>query len=66
MARLQFVYDQVLRDVQRTGKDQPLREVQIIAAARRREAFGEGPLPGPARDLLADAGQLARRQRVVV
>jgi hypothetical protein len=66
VARLQFVYDQVLHEVERTGKDQHVRGVTEVLVARLRLAFGAGPLPAPSRDLRADAGHLARRQRVVI
>jgi hypothetical protein len=66
-ARLQDVYDRVLREVVRSGQDRPVREVEEILVARLRQAFPAGL--GSIRsyeDQRSDAEHLARRKRVVL
>jgi hypothetical protein len=67
VARLQHVYDSVLRDVVRTGQNQPVREVTEIFIARLRQAFPVGTsVPRSPEDWKRDVEHLARRERVLL
>lgn len=61
------MYDSVLRDVVRTGQNQPVREVTEIFIARLRQAFPVGTsVPRSPEDWKRDLEHLARRERVVL
>jgi hypothetical protein len=63
-ARLQGIYDKVLRSV--GGKPRPVREVAQLLAAYTREAFGQDRPNIPLEERSRVAEELAAGRRVVV